>query len=69
MKKVNILSPKIEKLLRKKENHNLFIKLKTMKPFININCPESFLFYQTTFHSNKIQNNLGNQKIFIIFLF
>ena len=44
MKKVNILSPKIEKLLRKKENHNLFIKLKTMKPFININCPESFLF-------------------------
>ena len=62
MKKVNILSPKIEQLLRKKENHNLFLKIKTMKPLININCPESFLFYQNTFHSSKFQKYIGNKK-------
>ena len=69
MKKANILSPKIEQILRKKENHNLFIKLKSMKPLINIDCPESFLFYQTTFHSKKKKKNIGNQKTFIIILF
>ena len=69
MKKTSILSPRIEQILKKKENHDLFIKLKTMKPLINIDCPESFLFYQTTFHSNKNRKNIGNQKIFIIILF
>ena len=68
MKKANILSPKIEQILRKKENHDLFVKLKTMKPLINIDCPESFLFYQTTFHSNK-NPKLGNQKLFIIIFY
>ena len=68
MKKTNILNRKIEQIFRQKENHDLFVKLKTMKPLINIDCPESFLFYQTTFHSNK-NPKLGNQKLFIIILF
>ena len=37
MKKANILSPKIEQILRKKENHNLFIKLKSIKFIIELN--------------------------------
>lgn len=64
MKRANILNPKIEQILRKKQNQNLFTKLKTMKPLVNIECPESFIFYQTTFHSYKTQPNNGNKKYF-----
>ena len=62
MKRQNILSPKIEQILRKKQNHNLLTKLKTMKPIIDFHCPESFVFYKTSFHSIKTQPNTGNQK-------
>jgi len=33
-----------------------------MKPLINIDYPEIFFFYQTTFYYNKNQKNLSNQK-------
>ena len=59
MKKPTILNPKIEKIFRKKQNYNLFTKLKTMKPQVDIQCPESFLFYKSSFHSYKTQPSIG----------
>jgi hypothetical protein len=60
MKRPNILNPKIEQIIRKKEYHNLLVKLKAMKPLVDIHCPESFVFYKTSFHSYKTQPNAGN---------
>ena len=62
MKRPNILNQKIEQILRTKQNHNLLSKLKSMKPLVDIHCPESFVFYKTSFHSYKTQPNTGNQK-------
>ena len=59
MKREHILSKKIEKILQDKQNHNMFTKLRTMKPLINIQCPESFLFYKKQFHSFKTQPNIS----------
>ena len=61
MKKQTILNPTIEKILRKKQNFNLFTKLKTMKPQVDIQCPESFLFFKTSFHSYKTQSSVGKK--------
>ena len=61
MKKPTILNPKIEKIFRKKQNDNLFTKLKTIKPQVDIQCPESFLFYKSSFHSYKIQPSIGKK--------
>ena len=61
MKRPNILNPKIEQIFRKKENRNLFTKLKEMKPQVDIQCPESFIFFKTTFHSYKTQPSIGNK--------
>lgn len=60
MKKASILNQKIEQLLRKKQTNNLFTKLKTMKPLVDIQCPESFIFFKTTFHSYKTHANSSN---------
>ncbi len=57
MKRTNILNPKIEKILRIKQNQDLSIRIKTIKPQVNVQCPESFIFYKTLFHSDKIQSN------------
>ena len=59
MKRENILNKKIEKILQDKQNHNMFTKLKTMKPLVNMQCPESFLFYKTQFHSYRTQPNIS----------
>ena len=61
MKKPNILNPKIEQILRKKQKHNLLTKIKTMKPQVDIQCPESFIFDKTTFHSYGTQPSLGKK--------
>ena len=61
MKKPTILNPKIEKIFRKKQNDNLFTKLKTIKPQVDIQCPESFLFYKSSFHSYKTQPSTGKK--------
>ncbi len=60
MKKASILNPKIEQIVRKKQNSILFTKLREMKPLVNIQCPESFIFYKTSFHPNKTQANSSN---------
>ena len=65
MKRPNILNPKIEQIFRKKQNYNLFTKLRGMKPQVDIQCQESFIFYKTTFHSYKTQPSIGNKKILL----
>ena len=55
MKRANISNRKIEKIFRIKQNQDLSIRLKTIKPQVNVQCPESFIFYKTLFHSDKIQ--------------
>ena len=62
MKRPNVLNPKIEEILRKKQRYNLIEKLKTMKSIVDFHCPESFAFYKTSFHTYKAQPNTGNKK-------
>lgn len=57
MKRANILNKRIETLFQVKQNQDLAAKIKTMKPLVNIKCPESFLFYKTQFHTYKTQPN------------
>ncbi len=57
MKRANVLNKRIETILQAKQNQDMFTKLKTMKPLVNIQCPESFKFYKTQFHS-KTQSNV-----------
>ena len=55
MKRIKILNKRIEKFFQKKNDKELMIKLKTIKPTINIKCPESYLFYKTQFLSFKTE--------------
>ena len=36
MKRTNILNPKIEKILKTKQNKDLYIRIKTIKPQVNV---------------------------------
>ena len=63
MKKMRVLNPKIEEIFKRKLNHNLFTKIKTMKPLVNDNCPESYIFFKTTFHT-KTQPSSSKIKIY-----
>lgn len=59
MRKAPILNPKVEAFFKKKIQHNLLSKIKNMKPLVNSDCPESFIFYKTKFQV-KTQPNLSN---------
>lgn len=60
MKKMKVLNLKIEKEYQKEQNKYLYNKLKTVKPSVNIKCPESYVFYKTVFKKKGIFKNLGN---------
>ena len=62
MKRTNILNPKIVKILKIKQNKDLYIRIKTIKPQVNVQCPESFIFYKTLFHLDKIHPNDSKKK-------
>lgn len=53
MKRINILNTKIEERFKKQQNNYLLKKLKTIKPLVNIKCPESYTFFKTKFHKRK----------------
>ena len=55
MKRIKILNKRIEKYFQKKSDQDLMTKLKTIKPVINIKCPESYIFYKTQFLSYKTE--------------
>ena len=57
MKKANVLNKRLEKISIKRENLYLFSKIKTIKPSINMKCPESYIFYKMSFHSCRTQPN------------
>lgn len=66
MKRKCILNPKLEKILQKKQHIDLSIRLKSMKPQVDAQCPESFVFYKTLFRPDKIQQNSLCKKILAI---
>jgi hypothetical protein len=56
MRKAPILNPKVEEFFKKKIHHNLLSKIKHMKPLVNSDCPESFIFYKTKFQVKTLPN-------------
>ena len=55
MKRIKILNRRIEQIFKKKQDHDLVTKLKTIKPTIDVKCPESYLFCKTQFYPNKTE--------------
>ena len=55
MKRIKILNKRIEQIFKKKQDHDLVTKLKTIKPTIDVKCPESYLFFKTQFYSYKTE--------------
>ena len=51
MKRIKISNKRIEQIFRKKNDHDLIAKIRTIKPTINIKCPESYIFFKTQFNS------------------
>jgi hypothetical protein len=51
MKRIKISNKRIEQIFRKKNDHYLIAKIRTIKPTINIKCPESYIFFKTQFNS------------------
>ena len=66
MKRIKILNKRIEQYFRKKNDQDLITKLKTIKPTINIKCPESYLFYKTQFFSYKTEPKNLEKKISVV---
>ena len=46
MKRMKILNRRIEQIFKKKQDHDLVTKLKTIKPTIDVKCPESYVFFK-----------------------
>jgi len=55
MKRMKILNRRIEQIFKKKQDHDLVTKLKTIKPTIDVKCPESYVFFKTQFYPNKTE--------------
>ena len=55
MKRIKILNRRIEQIFKKKQDHDLVTKLKTIKPTIDVKCPESYVFFKTQFYPNKTE--------------
>ncbi len=64
MKRTKILNRRIEQIFKKKQDHDLVTKLKTIKPTIDVKCPESYVFFKTQFYPNKTEpkNHILEQK-------
>ena len=63
MKRIKILNKRIEQIFKKKQDHDLVTKLKTIKPTIDVKCPESYVFFKTQFYSYKTEpKNLEQMK-------
>ena len=63
MKRIKILNKRIERILQKKTDQDLISKLKSIKPTINIKCPESYLFFKTQFSTYKTEPKKFEQKL------
>ena len=65
MKRIKILNKRIEQIFQKKQDQDLITKLKTIKPTIDIKCPESYLFFKTQFFSYKTEPKKLEQKCIV----
>lgn len=63
MKRIKILNKRIEKIFQKKNDQDLITKLKSIKPSVNIKCPESYLFFKTQFNTYKTEPKKSEQKL------
>ena len=63
MKRIKILNKRIEKIFQKKNDQDLITKLKSIKPTVNIKCPESYLFFKTQFNTYKTEPKKSDQKL------
>lgn len=66
MKRIKILNKRIEQYFQKKHDQELITKLKTIKPTINIKCPESYIFFKTQFNSYKTEPRKIEQKLPVV---
>ena len=66
MKRIKVLNKRIEQIFKKKQDEELINKLKTIKPTIDIKCPESYLFYKTQFNSYKTEPKKLEQKLSVV---
>ena len=49
----------LKQLEQYKQNYYMAIKLSKIKPIINLNCPESYLFYKNNFNRNLPNSNIS----------
>ena len=63
MKRIKILNKRIEQYFQKKNDKDLITKLRTIKPTINIKCPESYIFFKTQFNSYKTETKKNEKKL------
>ena len=63
MKRIKILNKRIEKIFQKKSDQDLISKLKSIKPTINLKCPNSYLFFKTQFNTYRTEPKKLEQKL------
>ncbi len=54
MQKPMILNEILFKRNYEEQNRYLKSKLRNVKPIVNSNCPESFIFFKNKFHRNNL---------------
>ena len=62
MKRITILNKRIESIFQKKQYKDLYSRLKSIKPLVNMDCPESYMKSKSIFHSYKTEINLNPKK-------
>ena len=63
MKRIKILNKRIEEFFQKKSDQDLISKLKTIKPTIDLKCPESYLFIKTQSNTSRAEIKKNEQKL------
>ena len=63
MKRIKILNKRIENFFQKKSDQDLISKLKTIKPTIDLKCPESYLFIKTQCNTCRAETKRNEQKL------
>ena len=56
MQKQYILNRRLHNINKKNQDKLLSLKIRKVKSVVDINCPESFTFYKTTFKDGHRKN-------------
>jgi hypothetical protein len=65
MQKPLVFNRYLNKKWNEKENDVMINKLNGVKSKVNVQCPESFVFYKTQFRKSQMHVNECNLKFFI----